>query len=119
AEEKTELKVKIRGEAPEKGIISRDNFIAITSSLYNSIFIGVAAGFMPELPAAKIGTAFEFRSDETAKAGADIIISILIDNKGIVLQVSNSHNDKVQKYPITWEQYFNIVEPAAAGKAAQ
>jgi hypothetical protein len=114
--EKTELRVRIKSESPVKGVVSRDNFVAITTALYNSIFIGVASGLLPELPASKIGQVFDFRNDPKSKSAADITIAISIDAKGILIQVSNSRNSNVQKYPIAWEQYFSSLAAAEAEK---
>jgi hypothetical protein len=109
---RTTLHVRIKSEAPVKGPLSRDNFVTVTTALYNSIFIGVVSGLLPELPAAKIGSVFDFRNDSKAKDKADITIAITMDGKGLLLHVTNSHNSNVQKYPLTWDQYFSASLPA-------
>lgn len=119
---RTELRVHIKCDAPVKGVVSRDNFVAVTTALYNSIFVGVVSGLMPELPAAKIGSVFDFRSDPRWKETSDITIAISLDAKGILIQVSNARNANVQKYPISWEQYYGSpagAEPEAAGAGEQ
>lgn len=114
---RTELRVRIRCDAPVKGVVSRDNFVAVTTALYNSIFVGVVSGLLPELPAAKIGSVFDFRSDPRSKESSDITISISLDAKGILIQVSNARNANVQKYPIPWEQYYGSPAGAETEKA--
>ena len=114
---RTELRVRIRCDAPVRGVVSRDNFVAVTTALYNSIFVGVVSGLLPELPAAKIGSVFDFRSDAQSKESSDITISISLDVKGILIQVSNARNANVQKYPIPWEQYFGSLAGSEAEKA--
>ena len=91
--------------------------VAVTTALYNSIFVGVVSGLLPELPAAKIGSVFDFRSDPRSKESSDITISISLDAKGILIQVSNARNANVQKYPIPWEQYYGSPAGAETEKA--
>ena len=112
--EPTKLRVKIQGDAPARGVISRDNFVAVVTSVYHSIFMNLTTSLLPELPAAKLEASYSFRNDANVKRNADVVIAISLDATGLMLQLTNSRNQNVQKFPMTWEQYFCTAESGQA-----
>ena len=88
--------VRVRSEAPESGVLSRDNFVAYTEKVYMGFLQGLADG-----------EDFTTETMEPPKGDVDVEINVTMNRDGF--QVEGVDKKTGEKSPVTqkWSELFN------------
>ena len=104
-QEKTvQLQVKTYGEAPAKGVISRDNFVAMNTELSTVFVLSVgAAASSPE----KVLESFDCNDLESPIGKPDIEVNLFITKEGFKAEFVDNMNNKRSGTTHTWAEVFS------------
>lgn len=100
-----QLQLKIHSEAPANGVISRDNFVALTSSLTLVTFYTAYAQTY-KVPALQFLQAVDF-TELTASIGTpDIELNLFMTDEGLQFEWVNTADGKRNRWTSTWAEVY-------------
>lgn len=100
--------VKLYSEAPSEGVISRDNFVAITALTQASCFFGIAMDVKKKLdPKSKIDNPdalFDFEEIDEPIGRVDLEINIYMSKGGLQIEFIDTKQNKTDRHTMTWQE---------------
>jgi hypothetical protein len=103
--EPVQLQLKLHAEAPQGGVISRDNFVALTSQTLIVVFYGVYAQAY-QVSALDFIQAVDF-TDWAAPIGApDLELNLFMTDEGMQFEWVNTADGTRNRWTSTWAEVF-------------
>jgi hypothetical protein len=103
--EAVQLQVKIHAEAPVGGLISRDNFVALTTQMVVLTFFAAYADVY-QVPASQFIQAVDF-TELTAPIGTpDVELNLYMTNEGLQFEWVNTADGKRSRWTSTWAEVY-------------
>jgi hypothetical protein len=100
-----QVQVKVHSEAPQGGLVSRDNFVAFTTLMFSTTFIA-ALSESYKVPASQFMQGLDYTQLKTAIGTPDLELNLVMTNEGMQLEVVNTSSGQKTRQTETWEQVF-------------
>jgi len=95
----------VHAEAPAAGVISRDNFVAMTTSMQSGFLIGVFAQEYP-VSAFEFMQGFNFTQLEEAIGTPDLELNLIMTDQGIQSEYVNTATGANSRSTTTWTEMY-------------
>jgi|SRR5437667_1569009 len=103
--EPSQVQVKVHSEAPQGGLVSRDNFVSLTTLMFSTTFIA-ALSESYKVSASQFLQGLDYTQLKTAIGTPDLELNLVMTNEGIQLEVVNTSSGQKTRQTMTWEQVF-------------
>jgi len=103
--EPAQVQVKVHSEAPVGGLVSRDNFVSLTTLMFSTTFIA-ALSESYKVPAAQFLQGLDYTQLKTAIGTPDLELNLTMTNEGMQFEVVNTASGQKNRQTMTWEQVF-------------
>jgi hypothetical protein len=103
--EPVQLQLRVRAEAPAGGVISRDNFVALGSSLAVMTFLAVYAEAY-EVPASQFLQAVDFTELAAPIGTPDVELNLFMTNEGLQFEWVNTADGQRSRWTSTWAEVY-------------
>lgn len=103
--EPARFQVRVRSEAPAKGVISRDNFVSLTAQTFVTLFLMVFAEAY-EVPASAFLEGFEYTELAAPIGTPDVELNLAMTSEGIQIEIVNTASGERSRHTETWAQVF-------------
>ncbi|MGH7461284.1 MAG: hypothetical protein ACREMA_09685 [Longimicrobiales bacterium] len=101
--EAVKVQVKLRSEAPAAGVISRDNFVAYTTSIaMQTLITGIAEGL--NITAGQLLTALKYQELKAPIGAPDVEVNIRMTAEGLQLEVVDTSDNTRERHTMTWAE---------------
>ena len=100
--------LKFYSEAPADSVISRDNFVAITTMIQTLFFaeLAIGLGIAPEGGAESIGDLFDFQELDEPIGKADMEFNVYMNKGGLQIEVSDTRTGQTSRSTFTWREFL-------------
>lgn len=101
------IQVKNYAESPADGVISRDNFVAITTMLLTIFYYQIATEVTPEhrsKNAADDELPFDFEELDEPIGNVDMEINIYMNKGGLQIEFVDTVENKTERSTMTWKE---------------
>ena len=100
------MQLKIYSEAPANGVISRDNFVSITSVLQtvSLLDIAVAMGATANENSESLAELFDFAALAEPIENVDLAINIYMHKGGIKMKFTDVRANETERYTMAWKE---------------
>lgn len=96
---------RLRSEAPAAGVISRDNFVALTTQVFTSIMI-MALAEAYEVPASTFMNGFDYKKLSAPIGTPDLEINIIMTGEGLQIELVDTGSNERSRFTETWDNFF-------------
>ena len=103
--EPAQVQVKIHSEAPQGGVVSRDNFVSLTTLMFSMTFVA-ALSESYKVPASQFLQGLDYTQLKSAIGTPDLELNLIMTNEGMQLEVVNTSSGQKTRQTMTWEQVF-------------
>ena len=103
--EPVQLQVKVHAEAPAGGLISRDNFVAMTAQMVVLTFVTAYAESY-QVPASQFLQAVDFTELSAPIGTPDIEFNLYMTNEGLQFEWVNTADGKRNRWTSTWAEVY-------------
>ena len=103
--EPARFQVRVRSEAPARGVISRDNFVALTAQTFVTLFLVLFAEAY-EVPASAFLEGFDYTELAAPIGTPDIELNLAMTNEGIQIEIVNTASGERSRHTQTWAEVF-------------
>ncbi|MEM8558108.1 MAG: hypothetical protein AAGG50_09830 [Bacteroidota bacterium] len=103
--ETTTFQLRIYSEAPEGGIISRDSFVAMTSTL-GHMLVTMALAESYQVSASAFLDGLDQEPLQALIGSADLEFNIYMTNEGVQFEVVAASANQRNRFTQTWEQIY-------------
>jgi hypothetical protein len=103
--EPAQVQVKVHSEAPQGGLVSRDNFVSLTTLMFSTTFIA-ALSESYKVSASQFLQGLDYTQLKTAIGTPDFELNLTMTNEGMQLEVVNTSSGQKTRQTQTWEQVF-------------
>jgi len=100
-----QIQVKVHSEAPAHGLISRDNFVSLTTLMFTTVFMTSFAEAY-QVPASQFLQGLDYTELQKAIGTPDMELNLVMTNEGMQLEVVNTSSGQRTRQTMTWEQVF-------------
>jgi hypothetical protein len=100
-----QVQVKVHSEAPQGGLVSRDNFVSLTTLMFSTTFIA-ALSESYKVSASQFLQGLDYTQLRTAIGTPDLELNLVMTNEGMQLEVVNTSSGQKTRQTHTWEQVF-------------
>ncbi|NIO10969.1 MAG: hypothetical protein GTO40_24350 [Deltaproteobacteria bacterium] len=100
------FQVSARAEAPDRGVVSRDNFLVLYTEIALGLRVKFAADFIKGLTPVQALDALQCEPLEAASGPVDLKVAITMNQKGIKIQVEKPGTDNKQSQMNSWQDLF-------------
>lgn len=99
------VQIKVYAEAPEDGIISRDNFVNLTSLISYTTLLELYANAY-NLSASEYLQAVDIEPIPNPIGTPDVEMNLFATNDGLQIEYVNTANNQRQRITMTWKELF-------------
>jgi hypothetical protein len=103
--EPVQLQVKVHAEAPAGGLVSRDNFVALTSQLVVVTFFTAFAEAY-QVPAQQFIQAVDFTELAAPIGTPDVELNLYMTNEGLQFEWVNTADGQRSRWTSTWAEVY-------------
>jgi len=103
--EPVQLQLKVHAEAPEGGLISRDNFVALTAQMMIVVFFGVYAQAY-QVNALDFIQAVDFTELAAPIGTPDIELNLFMTDEGMQFEWVNTADGQRSRWTSTWAEMY-------------
>ena len=103
--EPAQVQVKVHSEAPQGGLVSRDNFVSLTTLMFTMTFVAAMAESY-QVPASQFLQGLDYTELKTAIGTPDLELNLVMTNEGMQFEVVNTSSGQKTRQTETWEQVF-------------
>ncbi len=103
--EATQFQVKVHAEAPAGGLISRDNFVALTAQMTIVTFMTVYAQWY-KAPALDFLQAVDFTELAAPIGTPDVELNLFMTDEGVQFEWVNTADGQRRRWTSTWAEVF-------------
>ena len=100
-----QVQVKVHSEAAQGGLVSRDNFVSLTTLMFSMTFIA-ALSESYKVPASQFLQALDYSLLKSAIGTPDLELNLVMTDEGMQLEVVNAPPGERTRQTMTWEQVF-------------
>lgn len=100
-----QVQVKVHSEAPAAGLISRDNFVAMTTLMFTETFTTAMAESY-QVPASQFLQALDYTQLKSAIGTPDLELNLVMTSEGMQFEVVNTSSGQKTRQTQTWDQVF-------------
>jgi hypothetical protein len=100
--EPAQVQVKVHSEATQGGLISRDNFVSLTTLMFSTTFIA-ALSESYKVPASQFLQGLDYTQLKSAIGTPDLELNLTMTNEGMQLEVVNTSSGQKTRQTMTWE----------------
>ncbi len=101
-----QVQVKVHSEAPQGGLVSRDNFVGLTTSTFTTVFITALAESY-QVSASQFMQGLDYTELKSAIGTPDMELNLVMTNEGMQLEVVNTSSGQKTRQTMTWDQVFS------------
>lgn len=101
----SQVQVKVHSEAPAGGLVSRDNFVSLTTLMLTTVFLTALAESY-QVPASQFLQAVDYTELKSAIGTPDMELNLVMTNEGMQLEVVNTASGQRNRQTMTWEQVY-------------
>ncbi|MCR4409140.1 MAG: hypothetical protein QHH43_00535 [Candidatus Saccharicenans sp.] len=103
--ESAQFQLKLKSEAPATGVISRDNFVAITTQVFiSTLIMAIAEAY--EVPVSTFINGFDYKELSTPIGTPDLEINLIMTRDGIQIELVNTESNQRSRFTETWDNFF-------------
>jgi len=103
--EPAQVQVKVHSEAPQGGLVSRDNFVSLTTLMYTMTFVA-ALSESYRVTASQFLQGLDYTQLKSAIGTPDLELNLTMTNEGMQFEVVNTSSGQKTRQTQTWEQVF-------------
>lgn len=103
--EPAQVQVKVHSEAAQGGVVSRDNFVSLTTLMFSMTFVA-ALSESYKVPASQFLRGLDYTQLKSAIGTPDLELNLIMTNEGMQLEVVNTSSGQKTRQTMTWEQVF-------------
>ena len=103
--EPAQVQVKVHSEAPQGGLVSRDNFVSLTTLMFSTTFIA-ALSESYKFSASQFMEGLDYTQLKTAIGTPDLELNLVMTNEGMQVGVVNTSSGQKTRQTMTWDQVF-------------
>ena len=103
--EPAQVQVKVHSEAPQGGMVSRDNFVSLTTLMFTMTFVAVLAESY-RVTATQFLQGLDYTQLKSAIGTPDYELNLTMTNEGMQFEVVNTSSGQKTRQTQTWEQVF-------------
>lgn len=103
--EPAQVQVKVHSEAPQGGLVSRDNFVSLTTLMYTMTFVA-ALSESYRVPASQFLQGLDYTQLKAAIGTPDLELNLTMTNEGLQFEVVNTSSGQKTRQTQTWDQVF-------------
>jgi len=103
--EPAQVQVKVHSEAPQGGLVSRDNFVSLTTLMFSTTFIA-ALSESYKVSASQFMEGLDYTQLKTAIGTPDLELNLVMTNEGMQVGVVNTSSGQKTRQTMTWDQVF-------------
>jgi len=103
--EPAQVQVKVHSEAPQGGLVSRDNFVSLTTLMYTMTFVA-ALSESYRVPASQFLQGLDYTQLKAAIGTPDMELNLVMTNEGLQFEVVNTSSGQKTRQTQTWDQIF-------------
>ena len=103
--EPAQVQVKVHSEAPQGGLVSRDNFVSLTTLMFTTTFIA-ALSESYRVTASQFMQGLDYAQLKSAIGTPDLELNLTMTNEGMQFEVVNTSSGQKTRQTQTWEQVF-------------
>jgi len=103
--EPAQVQVKVHSEAPQGGLVSRDNFVSLTTLMYTMTFVA-ALSESYRVPASQFLQGLDYAQLKAAIGTPDMELNLVMTNEGLQFEVVNTSSGQKTRQTQTWDQIF-------------
>ena len=103
--EESRFQIKLHSEVPQGGAVSRDNFVALTSSYFTIIMMESLAQAY-QVTAAEFLEAFDYTELESLIGTADLEMNLFMTNEGLQIEIVNTSTGEQMRHTMTWAEVY-------------
>jgi len=100
-----QVQVKLHAEAPASGLVSRDNFISLSTLMFTMVFTTALAEAY-QVPASQFLQGLDYMELQSPIGTADMELNLVMTNQGMQFEVVNTASGQRTRQTMTWEQVF-------------
>jgi hypothetical protein len=100
-----QVQVKVHSEAPQGGMVSRDNFVSLTTLMYTLTFVGALAESY-RVTATQFLQGLDYTQLKAAIGTPDMELNLVMTNEGLQFEVVNTSSGQKTRQTQTWDQIF-------------
>jgi hypothetical protein len=100
-----QVQVKVHSEAPQGGLVSRDNFVSLTTLMFTMTFTTAMAESY-QVPASQFLQGLDYTQLKSAIGTPDLELNLFMTNEGMQFEVVNTSSGQKTRQTQTWEQVF-------------
>ena len=101
------IQLRLRSEAPESGVVSRDNFVGITAVLQTVVLFGIAMEAQSSTGAAMdlrtLDDVFEYVELDEPIGNVDLEINLYMSKGGLQMEFVNTRENSTQRNTVPWK----------------
>lgn len=104
--EPVQLQLKVHAEAPQGGLISRDNFVALTSQMMIVVFLGAYAQAY-QVNALDFIQAVDFTELDSPIGTPDVELNLFMTDEGMQFEWVNTADGQRSRWTSTWAEVYS------------
>jgi len=101
----TQVQVRVHSEAPLGGLVSRDNFVSLTTLMFTMTFVA-ALSESYQVPASRFLQGLDYTQLKTAIGTPDLELNLVMTNEGMQFEVVNTSTGQETQQTQTCAQVF-------------
>ena len=103
--EPVSFQFKVHSEAPRAGIISRDSFVALTSTMSHLLLTTIFADAY-QVPASDFLTGLSITDLKSIIGTADLELNMFMTDEGLQFEIVNTGTNQRNRFTQTWEEVY-------------
>ena len=103
--ETNQFQVKLYSEAPHESVMTRDKFVALTSSYFTILLLeSIAQAY--QVTAAEFLEAFDYTELDNPIGTPDLEMNLFMTDEGMQFEIVNTQSGERVRHTMTWEEVF-------------
>ena len=101
----TQVQVKVHAEAPANGVISRDNFVALTTYTFTTLFLSMLAE-ANNVPASQFLQAVDYTELKAPIGTPDLELNLVMTDEGMQIELVHTASGGKTRQTTTWAEAY-------------
>ena len=100
------MQLKLYSEAPAAGVVSRDNFVAITAMLQTTFVLEFAMALAVNPNVESLRDLFDYKELDEPIGNVDVEINIYMSKGGVQVEFRDTRTNQTSRTTMTWKEFF-------------
>lgn len=100
------MQLRLYSEAPAAGVVSRDNFVAMTAMLQTIFFLEFAMSLAVNPNVESLWDLFDYKELDEPIGKADVEINIYMSKGGLQMEFRDTRTNQTDRSTMTWKEFF-------------